>query len=145
MFVGSYEHNLDSKGRVALPAPFRKELETSDLILVPAPTDKAVYVFDPEKFEQWLDSLFERTGGFNPRSRKDAAIRKRILGSSAPVVLDSAGRISVPKTLREYASLSKELVVLGNYDHAELWDSAAYSASCEELSDEEFADFFFTE
>lgn len=145
MFVGSYEHNLDSKGRVALPAPFRKELENSDLILVPSPTDKAVFVFDPQKFELWLESLFERSGGFNPRSRKDVAIRKRVLGSSAPVVLDAAGRLSVPKNLREYAELSKEIVVLGNYDHAELWDKALYEQSMAELSDEEFADFFFTE
>ena len=145
MLVGSYEHNLDSKGRLALPAPFRKEIEGSDLIVVPSPTEKALFVFDPVKFELWLDSLFERSGGFNPRSRKDVAIRKRILGSSAPVVLDSAGRLSIPKQLRDYAALTKEVTVLGNYDHAELWDSACYAEHMAELSDADFEEFFFTE
>lgn len=145
MLVGSFAHTLDSKGRVSLPASFRKEIDGSDLIVVKNPTDKALYVFNPEKFEEWLESLFERTGGFNPRNRKDVAIRTRILGESAQIVLDSAGRVNIPKELREYAQLTKEVTVLGNFDHLEFWDSSLYAESMAQISDEEFADFFFTE
>lgn len=143
MLVGSYEHTLDNKGRLSLPSIFRKELESSDLIVVPAPTDEALYVFNPKRFEAWLESLFDRTDGFNPRSRKDVAIRKRILSRSAAVVLDSAGRVNLPKELCSYAHLSKSVTVIGNYDYLELWDSDAFEESQQSLSDEEFENFFF--
>lgn len=145
MLVGSFEHTLDSKGRVSLPSSFRKELDGSDLILVPSPTDKALLVFNPENFDAWMKSLFERNGGFNPRSKKDLIIRQRILGSSASAVIDAAGRVNVPAKLRAYADLEKDVVVLGNQDYIELWDAQSFEEAMSEISDEEFADFFFDE
>lgn len=147
MFVGSYEHTLDTKGRVSLPAAFRKEFEaqSENLVVMPSPTEKALYVFTVAGFDKWINSLFERDGGFNPRSSKDVAIRKRIMGGSAAVNLDSAGRINVPKNLREYAHLDKAVTVLGNYDHVELWDSVKCEEALTEISDDEFVNFFFTE
>lgn len=145
MLVGSAIHKIDPKGRISLPAGYRKELGGSDLIVVPSPTDKALYVFNPESFEEWLDSLFDRSGGFNPRSRKDVVIRQRILASAATLVIDSAGRINVPKEMREYAHLNKDVAVAGNYDHVEIWDAELYEEAMSLISDEEFSNFFYTE
>lgn len=145
MLVGSAQHKIDPKGRISLPAGYRKELGGSDLIVVPSPTDKALFVFNPESFEEWLNSLFDRSGGFNPRSRKDLVIRQRILASAARLVIDSAGRINIPKEMREYANLNKDVAVAGNYDHIEIWDADLYEEAMSLISDEEFNDFFFTE
>ncbi len=145
MLVGSAIHKIDPKGRISLPAGYRKELGGSDLIVVPSPTDKALYVFNPESFEEWLDSLFDRSGGFNPRSRKDVVIRQRILASAATLVIDSAGRINVPNEMREYAHLNKDVSVAGNYDHVEIWDAELYEEAMSLISDEEFSNFFYTE
>ncbi len=145
MLVGSAIHKIDPKGRISLPAGYRKELGGSDLIVVPSPTDKALYVFNPESFEEWLDSLFDRSGGFNPRSRKDVVIRQRILASAATLVIDSAGRINVPKEMREYAHLNKDVAVAGNYDHVEIWEAELYEEAMSLISDEEFSNFFYTE
>lgn len=145
MLVGSAIHKIDPKGRISLPAGYRKELGGSDLIVVPSPTDKALYVFNPESFEEWLDSLFDRSGGFNPRSRKDVVIRQRILASAATLVIDSAGRINIPKEMREYAHLNKDVAVAGNYDHIEIWEAELYEEAMSLISDEEFSNFFYTE
>lgn len=146
MLIGSFEHSLDAKGRVSLPSSFRKELttETDALVIVPSPTEKALYVFTPAKFEEWMCSLFEKEGGYNPRNRFHTQIRKRLMGNSAPITLDSAGRINVPKNLRDYAELDKSVTVLGNQDYIELWDTARCNAEMAAISDEEFANFFFT-
>lgn len=139
MHVGTYEHTLDAKGRVSLPAALRKNLPT-DLILVCNPTDTTLYVFAPDDFENWFLGLFEKSGGYNDRSRRDQAIRKRIMMSSAPAVIDSAGRVSIPETFRSYAGLQKEVTLIGDYDHIEIYDRAKLS---EIDLDEGFADFFF--
>lgn len=124
-FVGTYQHNVDTKGRVALPATFRKNL-SSQLYVTTGP-EKALLVFTPEKYQEWIMSLFaQREGGYNPRSAQDAKLMRDATKDAYPVELDSAGRINLPAQLREKANITKSVSIVGGFDHFEIWDSGAW-------------------
>ena len=142
IFVGTYQHNVDSKGRVSLPALFRKNLATQ--LFVTAGPEQALLVFTPEKYQEWVMSLFaQRDGGYNPRSARDAKLMRDATKDAYPVELDSAGRINLPAQLREKAGISKEVNIVGSFDHFEIWDSKAWGAH--EASSPSFGGYFESE
>ena len=122
MFLGEYQHTLDAKGRLSLPVRFRNQL-SGDYVVVKG-IEKCLYVFSPEGFEAFLARLTER-GDFG----KDIRIVRRFFTAGAkPDELDSAGRISIPASQREYANLGRDVAVIGNDDRIEIWDVAAWAA-----------------
>ena len=126
MFAGTFERNLDAKGRLSLPAAIRSELGEHVYVL-PAPDVDALYVFSNEKFEDWALGLFEKRGGFNSRKREDQALMRKIMARATPMDIDSASRIGLSETLREKAGLNREVTVVGNWDHLEIWDRAKWA------------------
>ena len=118
---GEFRHTMDDKGRVSLPASFRKALPET-VVLVPGPENQ-VNVFSREGFEEWKKELFESGGGFKLNDRDSAKLRIFINSKAKSVDVDSAGRISVPKELREKAKLEKDVVIIGDEDHASLWNA----------------------
>jgi MraZ protein len=121
MFVGEYQHTLDSKGRVSLPAKFRSKLTGS--VTVAKGLDNALYVFPPEEYERFTAGLLEKAD-FDPRVR---GLRRYFMSGADEVDLDSAGRISLPPHLRDHANLSKDVAVIGNGSRIEMWDAAAWA------------------
>ena len=73
--LGEYSRKLDAKGRLSLPAEFRKVL-SDNLRVTPDPTDQCLLVFETEAFTAWVDSLFEAQGGYSASNRKMVAQRK---------------------------------------------------------------------
>lgn len=122
MFLGEYQHTLDAKGRVSLPAKFRARLAGS--ITVAKGLDNALYVFPTEDYEQFVKGLAEKAD-FNPRVRE---LRRFFAAGATSTELDSAGRVSLPAHLREWAKLDKDVTVIGNVDRIELWDAVAWGA-----------------
>lgn len=119
---GAKQYNLDAKLRLTLPADFRRELEDKVRLI---PFDGCVYGFAPEKYEEWVSSFFEG-GKPNPQSRREVAIERGIHGSTVSVDVDSAGRIALGKLdskKRESLGIAGEVVVVGNGDHFEIWNS----------------------
>ncbi|NTW27739.1 MAG: division/cell wall cluster transcriptional repressor MraZ [Coriobacteriia bacterium] len=131
MFLGDYQHTLDVKGRVSLPAKFRAEM-TGKLVIAKG-LDSCLYVYSAEEYARFEESLPK--DDFDPSVRR---IRRFFLSGAVEVELDSAGRISLPSVLREYAHLSKDVAVTGNGNRIEIWDAVAwseYNGETDDISD----------
>ena len=142
MLTGSFERNLDAKGRLSLPAAVRSEL-SEHVYVLPAPDVDALYVFSKDEFEKWVLGLFEKRGGFNARSRADQALMRKVTSKATPLDIDSASRIGISEQLREKAGLVREVTVVGNWDHLEIWDRDRWNAAEAEEDDDE--SLFFDE
>lgn len=120
--MGEHRHKVDAKGRLSLPAAFRKVL-SEDLVVTVDPRGKCLYVFEPEGFNEWVASFFETDGGFNPRNEVHVDIRSALKGGAHDVSIDSAGRINVPALLRGKVGIEKDVVLVGNTGYFEIWDA----------------------
>ena len=121
MFLGDYQHTLDAKGRVSLPAKFRAEM-TGKLVIAKGFED-CLYVYPADEYNRFVEGLL--TGeDFDPRMRR---IRRFFTSGAVEAELDSAGRISLPPVLREYAGIKKDIAVTGNGTRIELWDAEVWS------------------
>ena len=120
--VGEYHFKLDSKGRLSLPSPFRKALPR-ELFVTQSPESDCLYVFDADGFGTWVESLFARSGGFDSSNRSHVRARTLLNSRAKKVDVDSSGRIGIPQSLRDAAGLEKEVAVVGNTDHFQIWDA----------------------
>ena len=120
---GSFSFKTDAKGRVSLPAKFRKVL-SEDLVVTSDPNDEYLMVFDgQESFNAWVDGIFAGRfeGGYNPSKLQHQKLRSALKGRAFDVQPDSAGRILLPSDLREKAAIDREVVIVGNTGYFEVW------------------------
>jgi MraZ protein len=122
MLLGEYQHNLDTKGRMAIPAKFRDKL-TSGAIITRG-IDSCLFVFANAEWEILAQKLIALPLA---QSNSRAFVRLMMAGAS-DVELDAQGRILIPDYLRKYAGLKKETIVAGLYNRIEIWDEAAWTA-----------------
>lgn len=142
MFFGTFTPKMDDKGRLTLPAKFREGL--GDGLIVVNGQDHSLAVYPKGEF-----LLRAKKAAAASRTNAKARAYVRHLASSADEQsVDSQGRISISSQHREYASLQKECVVIGNVDFIEIWDAqrwaeyaAAYEEDFSEGDDEAFAEF----
>jgi MraZ protein len=134
VLTGEFYNTLDDKGRVSLPARLRSALSGNTLVLTQG-ADDCLWLYPPEEWKTLLRVVMESTSPFLSRSR---IVRRRIIGPAQEVEIDRAGRIAVPQSLRDFAGLSKDCVVLGQYEYIEIWDAERYrlylSASKEDFN-----------
>ncbi len=120
MFLGSHAINMDPKGRMAIPTKIRESLVSSceGRMVVTAHTEERCLLVYPE--EQWKEILpkIESLPSFNKVARR---AQRLLIGYATPLEMDANGRILVPPTLREYASLEKKLMLVGQGKKFELW------------------------
>ena len=134
MLTGAYPMSVDAKGRVTLPAVFRKQLvdETNKTILL-VPFDGCVNGFTREGFKAWVDGLFEYGDHhFDPRNRKDVMLKRGLMGSAVEIDVDSAGRVALGKLdvkpgTREKLGLVADVTVVGADDHFEVWNTVEWN------------------
>ncbi len=122
MFIGTNDHSLDPKGRVILPRKFRDELGQDMVFTKGMGTERCLYVFPVAEFEAFANKLrnLPLTGG-----RNRDFIRVFVANASQETA-DSQGRVVIPQALREYANLTKDVVVVGQLNRIELWDKAEW-------------------
>ena len=138
-FHGEYQHTVDTKGRVSLPAKFRKALP-DEVVVVPAMAG-ALSVFSEEAYEAWVDSLFTNAEGentYDPMDPKAAMLRKQLNANAENVSVDSAGRITLSAKKRAQAGIEKDVYVIGDADHIEIWPAAQYEEQMGEFSFDAF-------
>lgn len=111
--TGSYQHNIDSKGRLTVPVKLREHL--GDRFYVTKGLDGCLFVYPEKEWEAFLDEICSR-----PISQS-AGIQRYFVANSAVVEPDSMGRILIPKNLREFAGLEKDTMFLGVGKRAEIW------------------------
>ncbi len=142
MFRGEYQHSVDSKGRVSLPAKFRKSLP-DELTIVPVKNPdygKALYVFSDEAYDAWVEALFNvEEGGYNPRSKKHIAMHKYLNASAELVSIDAAGRVKLSAKQCEKVGIDKDVTIIGEGDHIEIWDTASFAEYMDSI--DPFGDF----
>jgi MraZ protein len=134
LLTGEFKNTLDEKGRISLPARMRSELPGTTLILTQG-IDDCLWLFPPLQWEELSGKLMEHTSPFQARSR---LIQRRILAPAQEVEIDRLGRISIPQSLREFARLSRECVILGISKYIEIWNADDYRAYLD-ANKEEFA------
>ncbi|MCD6550559.1 division/cell wall cluster transcriptional repressor MraZ [bacterium] len=116
MFIGEYSHTIDSKKRLAIPSKFRKDLGKRAIIT--RGIDNCLVVYPVKEWEELAKKL-----GSLPASQVDARRFARImLAGAMDVKLDNLGRILIPDYLKNYASLKKNVVVIGLFNRLEIWD-----------------------
>ncbi|PIR62475.1 MAG: division/cell wall cluster transcriptional repressor MraZ [Candidatus Pacebacteria bacterium CG10_big_fil_rev_8_21_14_0_10_42_12] len=127
MLVGNYHHSLQSKRRLAIPASFRKELGENAMI-----TRGIEQCLNILPFNIWSD--LTKNLGSNPLAGADSRNFRRLLGHEAyELEYDSQGRVVIPQSLIEWASLSKTVVVAGSINWIEVWDVELYKNALEDL------------
>ncbi|MDR0583360.1 MAG: division/cell wall cluster transcriptional repressor MraZ [Treponema sp.] len=130
--TGEFRITLDDKGRLSLPVRLRNALSYTTLFLTRG-MDDCLWLYPPNEWKEMLKTIMDTTNPFSAKSRN---IRRRLIGPSQEVEIDKAGRIPVAQTLREFAGLNKECVVLGQSDYIEIWDEERYRAYLEAHEDE---------
>jgi MraZ protein len=133
MLLGEYTHNLDTKGRMAIPAKFRQKLTGGAIIT--RGLDHCLFIFSSQEWEILAQKLIAL-----PLAQANSrAFVRLMLAGATDVELDKQGRILIPDYLREYAGLKKQAIVAGLYNRIEIWDSEAwkqYKTKTESASDE---------
>lgn len=131
MFIGEYNHNVDDKGRLAVPAKFRQELAKG--AVVTKGLDNCLFLYSKDEWEKLAKKL-----ALLPISQSNTrAFSRLMLAGAMDVVLDKQGRINLPDYLLKYAGLGKKAVVAGLYNRLELWDEGrweSYKKSTEKSS-----------
>ena len=113
MLLGEYNHNLDTKGRVSVPAKFREDLGMN--FIITKGLDNCLYAYSKEEwkiFEEKLKNL--------PSSARNFV--RFFFSGATEVEIDKQGRINIPQNLREYASLTKDVCIIGGSTKVEIWD-----------------------
>lgn len=123
-FVGSFEHSLDAKGRIVLPAAFRSAFESSGY-LIKAP-DGCLALMSAGRFSTHARSIADQGGVGDSRQRN---AKRAFFAATAEVTPDKQGRIAIPEDLRIFAQLDRECVVIGALDDVEIWSASRWAAA----------------
>lgn len=133
MFIGEYQHNLDGKGRMAVPVKFRKDLAGGAILT--RGLDRCLFMFTRSEWE----ALAEKLKNLPLAQANSRAFTRLMLAGAMDVEVDTQGRVLIPEYLRKYADLKKETVVAGLYNRLEIWNAEAwkqYKAKTESASEE---------
>jgi len=131
MFIGEFKHNIDEKGRLAIPVKFRSDLAKG--AVVTRGLDNCLFVYSLDEWEKLANKL----SNLPISQAKARAFARLMLAGAMDVVPDKQGRINLPEYLRQYAGLNKSVVVAGLYNRLEIWDSVTwdkYSKDTEQSS-----------
>ncbi len=117
--TGEFQHNLDAKGRLFIPARMRDEL--GEIFYVTLSMDKCLSAYSGESWQNFSDKV-------NAMPYVKQRRMRPLFAHAARCELDAQGRALIPQNLREYAGFTKNVTVVGCNNHAELWDSEAWNA-----------------
>jgi MraZ protein len=132
MFLGQYQHNLDDKGRLMIPARYRDLLAAGAFIT--QGFDRCLMVMTDAYFQD----VYARISSMNMADSSARMLKRLILSNAYPVEVDKVGRILVPQNLREFLAINNgELIVAGQGEYFEVWTPAEWNTQLEKLQDVE--------
>lgn len=132
MLIGEYQHSLDEKGRVNFPAKLRDGLGSR--FIITKGLDSCLCVYSEDEWHVLEDKIRAL-----PVS-KSRQLQRFLFAGAADVIPDKQGRVVIPASLREYAGLEKEVMIIGASVRAEIWDKDRWLASCDELTPDTIAE-----
>lgn len=121
LLSGEYSHSLDAKGRIILPAKLREEI--GDSFYVTKGFENCLAVYSSGEFENLSASINALPGNMREARR----LQRIIISGAHSCEADKQGRFVIPPQLREFASLDKDVVIVGNGNHAEIWNTEAWN------------------
>lgn len=122
MFMGEYNHTIDPKGRVIIPAKFRENLGSQ--FVITKGLDGCLFGYPYDTWEE-VGKNFQESMKANKEARK---FSRFFFASASSCDIDKQGRILIPANLRDYAGLKKDVVLAGNLTHIEIWDKDKWDA-----------------
>jgi len=123
MLTGEYNAILD-ENRITLPKFLREKLNVIH-VFVSKGVDRCIWLYDRDKWKEKVGDIVEEN--IDIFSKKDSRLVRKYISSAVEQKIDSSGRIQLSDSLKEYANITKDCVVLGAIDHIEIWDSKSYS------------------
>lgn len=128
MLLGEYEHTLDDKNRLTLPARFRQAFVAG--IVVTRGMDGCLFAYTSEAWERMVEGSL---ASLNPLSKEGRRMQRFFFSGAAETELDKQGRVGIPAALLEHAKLGRDVVVAGVHDHLEIWDRATWRRELAEV------------
>lgn len=122
MLIGEFRNTMDEKGRILFPSKLRSVLQQNELMITQG-LDHCLMLFTVEEWEKLNEKIVGSASLFNDQKR---LVMRRFIAPAQKLEFDKSGRLSIPQSLREYASLSGESVILGLNKYMELWDASCY-------------------
>ena len=119
VFMGEYNHTIDTKGRLIIPSKFREIL--GENFVVTKGLDGCLFAYPMEEWEGFIEKLKELPG-----TKEARKLQRHFLASAAPCEVDKQGRILLPAVLRSFAGLEKEVALVGVGSRIEIWDKATW-------------------
>jgi len=117
MLLGEYEHAIDEKGRITVPAKFRDGLE--DGLVVTRGIDRCLWLFPTAVWNELSEEILKGLRMTDPTARE---FKRQLFGAAFDAVPDKQSRFILPTRLREYANIDKQAVIIGLYDRCEIWN-----------------------
>ena len=133
-FRGTFEHALDAKHRLTIPAKFRGAL-ANGVVLAPSHevetgAPRTVAIWTPDAYDEFTQTALAGLNPFSPTARE---LKRFFFNASFDTELDAANRVMIPTPLLDYAGLSKEVVVTGSGECLEVWDRGRYAQNFEDV------------
>jgi MraZ protein len=116
MFLGEFEHTVDEKGRLTIPARFRRQL--AEGLVVTKGIDPCLWLYPSEGWSK----LAERISALPRTDPKAREFRRQVFGGASDAEPDKQGRVNLPPYLRQYAHIDNQAIVIGLYDYCEIWN-----------------------
>lgn len=132
MLIGEYQHNIDAKGRVIVPAKFREDLGIT--FYVTKGLDGCLFVLSKTEWQELENKIHSM-----PIS-KSRTLQRFFFSGAAEVEADKQGRILIPQHLREYASLEKDVTFIGTSSRVEIWETNKWKSFNENITEESIAE-----
>ena len=134
MLKGRYQHNIDAKGRIFVPAKLREKL--GEEFIAAVVLDRCICLYSTEEWDKLLDKFSEM-----PPTKSRELIRT-LSANATDVTVDAQGRINLQKHLLEYGELEKEALVIGAGNRAEIWNPGIYNKASGMMTPEEIEKAF---
>jgi MraZ protein len=142
LLMGDHAVTLDEAGRIAIPRNLRTTLEQDKVVLTRG-ADPCLWLYTAES---WMERRKEITNNTDPDSAHGRDILRRFIGNAHPIDIDKQGRVLIPPTLREFAGLAKDCMVIGQINYIEIWDKERYAAyECSQEKYDEISETFARE
>ena len=127
MLMGSFQHNIDAKSRVIMPAKFREEL--GEVFYATKGTDETVAVLSKEAWDEFSAKICALPSA----QAKD--LKRFWFSSAAELIPDKQGRVLIPQALRDYAHLDKDVMIIGTGTRVEIWDLCRWNKYNSDISE----------
>jgi len=128
MLVGEYEHMIDDKNRLTLPAKFRQAF--AEGVVVTRGLDGCLYAY---RRPDWARLVESRLATLDPLGKEGRRMLRFFFSGASETDLDKQGRMMIPAALLEHAKLGRDVVVAGVHDHLEIWDRATWKRELAEV------------